>query len=338
MSRIVVIGASGHIGSYLVPRLVRAGHDVVAVSRGASTPYLPDPAWARVDKVVIDREAAEREGAFGARIADLRADVVIDNICFTLDSARQLVEALRGRVQQFIHIGTIWTHGFSEVVPTPEDVIKRPFGEYGVQKAAIEAYLLGLARREGFPATILHPGHIVGQGWTPLNPAGNGDIAAFATIARGETLALPNFGMETVHHVHADDIAVLAMQAMGNWSAATGEAFHAVSPGAVTLRHYAEEMYRWFGREPALRFDSWDEWKAMQAPENAEATWDHISRSPNASIDKGRRLLVMRRATHRSRQCRNRCSGWSPTAGSRSSGASLRNFCDFPLFSVTRPV
>jgi nucleoside-diphosphate-sugar epimerase len=34
MSRVVVIGATGHIGSYLVPRLVRAGHQVTALSRG----------------------------------------------------------------------------------------------------------------------------------------------------------------------------------------------------------------------------------------------------------------------------------------------------------------
>ena len=34
MRRVVVIGATGHIGTYLVPRLVRAGHEVVAISRG----------------------------------------------------------------------------------------------------------------------------------------------------------------------------------------------------------------------------------------------------------------------------------------------------------------
>ncbi|MFD2357599.1 NAD-dependent epimerase/dehydratase family protein [Nonomuraea ferruginea] len=39
--RVVVIGASGHIGTYLVPRLVEAGHDVVAVSRGTRRPYTP---------------------------------------------------------------------------------------------------------------------------------------------------------------------------------------------------------------------------------------------------------------------------------------------------------
>ena len=36
MSRVIVIGATGHIGTYLVPRLVRGGHEVTAVSRGAA--------------------------------------------------------------------------------------------------------------------------------------------------------------------------------------------------------------------------------------------------------------------------------------------------------------
>jgi len=43
-------------------------------------------------------------------------------------------------------------------VPTTEDRPRTPFGEYGIQKAAIEAYLLDEARRTGFPATVLHPG------------------------------------------------------------------------------------------------------------------------------------------------------------------------------------
>ena len=98
---------------------------------------------------------------------------MIDMICFTLDSAQHLVEALRGRVQHFLHCGTIWVHGPSVVVPTTEDQPRRPFGDYGIQKAQIEAYLLDEARRHGFPATILHPGHIVGPGWAPLNPAGH---------------------------------------------------------------------------------------------------------------------------------------------------------------------
>ena len=39
MSRIIIIGGSGHIGSYLVPTLFTMGHEVVNVSRGISAPY-----------------------------------------------------------------------------------------------------------------------------------------------------------------------------------------------------------------------------------------------------------------------------------------------------------
>ncbi len=173
-------------------------------------------------------------------------------ICFTLDSARQLVEALRGTVQHFLHCGTIWVHGPSAVVPTTEDQPRTPFGEYGIQKAAIEAYLLDEARRTGFPATVLHPGHIVGPGWAPLNPAGHFNPAVFTQLAAGEELALPNLGLETVHHVHADDVAQAFERALANWGAAVGESFHVVSPAALTLRGYAEAVAAWFGQPARL--------------------------------------------------------------------------------------
>src|SRR5947209_3704806 len=231
MTRVVVIGGSGHVGTYLVPRLVETGFDVVNVARGARQPYQPHGAWKSVESVTIDRDAEEKAGAFGGKIRDLKPDIVIDMICFKLDSARHLVEALRGRLQHFLHCGTIWVHGQSVTVPTTEMQPRRPFGEYGVQKAAIEAFLIGEARAGGFPATIVHPGHIVGPGWAPLNPAGHFNPRVFSVLAKGEELRLPNFGLETVHHVHADDVAQVFMKAIANWSAAVGEAFHAVSPG-----------------------------------------------------------------------------------------------------------
>jgi nucleoside-diphosphate-sugar epimerase len=291
MARVIVIGATGHVGTYLVPRLVEAGHEVIAISRGQAEPYRPHHAWQSVEIRQMDRGALERAGTFGKEILALKGEIVIDKICFTLDSARQLVEALSGHVRHFLHTGTIWTHGTSAIVPTPEDAPKRPFGDYGIQKAAIERYLLEMAHLERFPASLIHPGHIVGPGWNPLNPVGNFNPAVFSTLARGETLTLPNFGLETVHHVHADDVAGLFMTAIANWSASVGESFHAVSDKAVTLRGYAEAMSAWFGKEPKLEFLPYERWAASQAPEDAEQTLEHIARSPNCSMEKARRLL-----------------------------------------------
>ena len=289
--RIVVIGATGHIGSFLVPRLVGAGHEVVAVSRGLRAPYVDAGAWRWVERVQLEREAAERDGVFGPRIAELKPDAVVDLICFRPESCRQLVEALEGRIQHFLHCGTIWVHGAAELVPTLERAARRPFGAYGVNKAAIETYLLERARRDAFPATILHPGHIVGPGWPPINPAGNLDLAVFERLASGARVSLPDRGLATLHHVHADDVARAFELALARWGQAVGESFHVTSPQAVTLQAYAREAARWFGREAELEFLPWDAWAEAVGGELAGVTLDHVAHSPNVSIAKARELL-----------------------------------------------
>jgi len=289
--RVVVIGGTGHVGTYLIPRLVAEGHEVVVVTRSQSEPYQPHAAWNRVQRVTIDREAAEKSGDFGAQIRALEPDAVIDMICFTLESAIHLVEALRGQVQHFLHCGTIWIHGPSVEVPTTEEQPRRPFGEYGTQKAKIEAYLLNEARRCGFPVTCLHPGHIVGPGWNPLNPQGHFNPMVFEKLAHGEEVTLPNLGLETVHHVHADDVAQIFMKALAHWSTAVGQSFHTVSAAALTLRGYAEAAAQWFGQEANLTYLPWEEWRKTVSQDEAQATWEHIARSPNCSIAKAQRLI-----------------------------------------------
>ena len=289
--RIAVIGGTGHIGTYLCPRLVEAGHRVLSISRSLREPYAPHPAWHDVQRVTMDRVGEEQAGTFGAAIKALKSDVVIDLTCYTVDSARHLVQALAGDVQHFLHCGTIWIHGPGCEVPTSEQDSRAPISDYGRRKLEIEEYLLAEARRNRFPATILHPGHLVGQGWVPLNPAANFNSRVFSDLAQGREITLPNLGMETVHHVHADDVAQAFLRAVSCWSASVGESFHVVSPAAVTLRGYAEAVANWFGRAAHIRCVPWEEWKQSVNEQDAGITWDHIARSPNCSIAKAQRLL-----------------------------------------------
>ena len=289
--RVVVIGATGHVGTFLVPRLVAAGHEVIAISRGSREPYRRHQAWSKVERLTIDRSKEESAGTFGDRIAALKPDVVVDLICFTLASAQQLVRALRESDSLLLHCGTMWVHGHSTIVPTTETLPREPFGEYGVQKAQIEAWLLEATRTNQVRASIVHPGHIVGPGWPPVNPAGHLDPSVFARLANGEELALPNFGMETLHHVHADDVAQSFELAIANEDKAVGESFHICSPAAMTLRGYAEAMAAHFGQRARLVFLPWEEWRKTVTEEQARITWDHIAHSPNASIAKARERL-----------------------------------------------
>jgi nucleoside-diphosphate-sugar epimerase len=292
ISRIVVIGATGHIGSYLVPRLVRAGHQVVALSRGARAPYVPAPEWHSVEQVVVDREVEDAAGTFGEHVAALTPDAVVDLLCFTPQSADQLVDALRPTRPLLVHCGTIWVHGPAARVPITEDEPRTGFGQYGSGKVAIEALLHRETIAGGVPTVVLHPGHISGP-WPSITPAGNLDVDVWRRLAVGEPVALPDLGLGVLHHVHADDVAQAFERALAR-PAAIGASFHVVSEQAMTLRGLAAGVAGWFGREPVLEFVDWAEFERRVGAEHAEATREHVGRGIAASIARARTTLDYR--------------------------------------------
>lgn len=287
----IVIGGGGHVGSYLVPRLVEEGHRVTAITRGLSEPYGASPAWQEVERVQLDRDVAERDATFHETLLRLAPDIVIDLVCYRLESAEYLVEALRGSVSQLLHCGTIFVNGHGVRVPMTEDQPRNPFGDYGIQKAEIESYLLAEAKERGFPATVLHPGHVVGAGWWPVNPQGNVNPLVFEQLAAGRELTLPHFGLETLHHVHSADVAQAFVRAIERPEAAHGESFYVVSEAALSLRGFAEEAASWYGQAPVLRFLPWDAWADTVDATDCSVTWEHVVRSPNHSCAKAREVL-----------------------------------------------
>ena len=289
--RIVVIGGSGHVGSFLVPRLVRGGHEVVNLTRGVRPPYVADDAWSEVKQIRVDRVAEEAVGTFGKRVAGLEAEVVVDMICFTLDSAAALVEALRGRTGHLVHCGTIWRYGPSVKQPMREDDTSPPFGDYGTQKAAIAELLAAETRSGGLVTTVLQPGHISGPGWPPIGPLGNLDPGVWYAVSAGQEIPVPGLGAELMHHVHADDVAQAFQLAIEQRDAAAGESFNVVAPSALTARGFLAIAAGWFGQTAQIRSVSWTEFRSGTTAEFAESSWQHLSRSQYASIEKARTLL-----------------------------------------------
>ena len=291
--RILVVGGTGHIGSYLVPRLVRAGHEVLVVARNPRPQYTdPRIAWPKVEWVVADRRAEEAEGAWKARMEGIEADVVCDLICYTPEQHRLMVEAFDGRVSHFLHCGTIWAYGPPGRVPYEEHYPRKPLGDYGRMKAEIEADLIGLYQKTGFPATIIHPGHISGRKWLPIDPQGTRDgVGIYRKLALGEVVHLPKYGRETLQHVHADDIGQLFESAIHRRQNCLGESFSAVAPYAMSLVELCEFTASLFGRAANIEFADHEEMPSLMGAEAWEVTEGHIDHSPCCSIEKCRRLL-----------------------------------------------
>jgi nucleoside-diphosphate-sugar epimerase len=289
--RVVVIGGSGHIGTFLIPRLVRAGHEVVNISRGKRVAYVESSEWLHIRQVTADREQEDAEGVFGDTVAALRPDVVVDLVCFTLESATALVERLRGEVGHLLHCGSVWRHGLSRKLPITEATGTEPFGGYGIEKDRIARMLKEETAAGGLVTTSLHPGHISGPGWHPIGPLGNLDATVWATLAAGRTLRIPGLGAELMHHVHADDVAQAFEKAIAHRDAAGGEDFNIVAPTAMNVRGLAHAGASWFGQEADLESVSWDEFRAGTTEDHAEASWNHLSRSQYFSIEKAKALI-----------------------------------------------
>lgn len=291
--KVVVIGGSGHIGTYLIPMLVRDNHEVIMVSRGKSEPYVKDWAWDKAERVTMDRS---KEPDFSKKIAEMNADVVIDLICFKLEEVKEMVAELKKTdLSHYLYCSTIWTHGRAEKIPADPNGEKHPMDEYGRQKYESEKYLQQEYRVNDFPVSIVSPGQICGPGWSIINPLGYGDDSIFQMIADGQEIKLPNHGMETLHPVHGEDVAQVFMKAINHRTQALGRNFHAVSEDSLTLYGYAMAMYRLFKQEPKVDFLSWDKWvDYIESEKKASISYHHIARSGYYSIENAKELIGYR--------------------------------------------
>jgi nucleoside-diphosphate-sugar epimerase len=275
--------------------LVEKGYDVVNVSRsGQPSKYLEHPAWKKVHQVLMDREAETKAGTFGDSIATLRPDILIDIRSFSLDDVKPLVEALNGKIEHMLITGTDWIHGRSQFSACTEEQARNSeeFGPYGYGKHLMSLYLLEQYRKTGLPVTILHPGHLTMKNHLITNPQGNQNHELFAQIKRGEEITLPNMGNEFLHHVHISDVALAYIAAIETGAPSYGQEFHTVSPQAITMRFYAEGVFKWFGREPRIKYLPLDQWMATQENEiHAKRTEDHVLHSLSCSIEKAKRIL-----------------------------------------------
>ena len=182
----------------------------------------------------------------------------VKNFYFSLDKTEAIQKS--SCCTHYLYCSSIWAHGRSEVLPLGrESLTKEPVCDYGKDKYESEKYLIEKFRKEKFPMTIISPGQISGPGWDIINPWGGLDHRPFQLIADGEIIYLPNFGQETLHHIHGEDVAQLFYKAIINRNQALGEVFNAVSGGSITLYGYAKLLYSYFGKEPKIEFKPWNE-------------------------------------------------------------------------------
>lgn len=291
--KVLIVGGTGHIGSYLTPRLIRNGFDVSVTARTDKPKYvLPELGWDKVNWILCDKRKEENTGAWAERLARIEVDAVVDLISYTSQQNNIIVEAFKGRISHFINCGSIWAYGPSLRIPHLEHYPRNPISEYGKNKTAIENDLMTLHIRENFPATVIHPGHISGKRWLPIDPCGaiNG-TEIYRKLATGEEVLLPERGSVPMHHVHGDDVAQVFELALLRPSDSIGQVFSAVGPYALTMRACCRAVAGIFGMVPNIAYCTL---KELSSHPSYSCIESHIKESVVVSCEKAEKLLGYR--------------------------------------------
>ncbi len=217
MSKILVTGGAGFIGSTLVDKLIDLGHEVTVLDNlvSGSRDYLnPRADFWGID--ILDPNLGNRfqEAKFDfvyhlAAQIDVRrsvADPEFDNQVNILGGLNVIKSAQASGVKKIIFASTGGAiYGEAEEIPTSEYAPTYPVSPYGINKLALEKYLNYYYQVFGLNYTILRFANVYGPRQYKGGEAGV--IAIFTeAIAHDKTCVLYGDGKQTRDFVYVDDV------------------------------------------------------------------------------------------------------------------------------------
>lgn len=245
MTKVLVTGGSGFIGSHVVDKLLDAGHEprILDLQRSDWHDGTVETALADLGDPGAVRAAVEGFEAVLhlAAVADVyqvveqpaRTDAVNVRGTFNL-----LEASLAAGVRRFCYASTIWVYGNAPgAEPHDEDTpLVLPPHLYTATKLAGEMYCRSFERLYGLETTILRFGIPYGPRARPAAV-----VPAFIGRARaGEALTIAGDGSATRQFVFVEDLAEGVVAALA--PAAAGRIYNLVGDELVSVRQIADTV------------------------------------------------------------------------------------------------
>jgi UDP-glucuronate 4-epimerase len=220
VSRYVVTGAAGFIGSHLAETLVERGHDVVGID--SFTDYY-DPALKeenaralevrRLDLTVDELDFAGIDAVFhlagqpGVRSFGDVFDVYLRR---NVLASQRLFEAAARDGVRVVFASSSSVYGEPDTFPTPETTLPRPMSPYGITKLACEHLARAYARSFDLDVVVL-------RYFNAFGPRQRPDMAftriAFA-LAEGRPFDLYGDGLQSRSFTYVSDVVAATLAAL----------------------------------------------------------------------------------------------------------------------------
>ena len=253
---VLIIGATGYLGTSVAEALVRHGHQVTAAARSQHARETLE----HLGYTVVEADAARPHSLFHpARAADaiVYCVNVTDADPFAVDTQalRQLVEAAKHPAKKLLYTSGCWIYGETGPTPAAEDAPLFP-ATLAMNRPELERIVAG-GLRDGIEPIILRPGIVYGRA--------AGIPAMFVTSAheRGSATIIGD-GKNHWPTVHVDDLGELYALALEH--AAPGSIYNAVNDDSFTVQEIAEAASRGAGRDGATTLLPLEQARAVMGP------------------------------------------------------------------------
>lgn len=227
--KIVITGATGHLGRYVTHHLASLGHSVIAASRTGKYPDLPYKCSpVSIEPLAVDIALEESVEILaqamqgGAALVHLAAWHPPATASTTVEDRRTLLEinalgtmrvyeaAKKASASTIIFASTFEVYGDTRDNPMTEHSRRKPLTDYGATKLTGEDHLCSLTAEDKIPGISLRMPAIYGPGEHTSRALPN----FLRAVAQGKRPTVAGDGADTRDQLHVRDAALAFEQAL----------------------------------------------------------------------------------------------------------------------------
>jgi UDP-glucose 4-epimerase len=262
VSKAIVTGGAGFIGSHIVDELIARGIETVVIdnfttgSAGNLRQHRDNRLLrvltgdaARIGQLLPDIEGVDvvfHEAAIASVPRSVTDPLLVHNVNVNA-SLDVMAFCVSRKIKRMVFASSAAVYGVLDDVPASEDLICAPSSPYGASKLAVEAYLSAFYRTYGLETVGLRYFNVFGSR-QKMSDYG-GVITVFANkILQRNNPTIYGDGLQTRDFVHVRDIVDANMLAMASDSAA-GQVLNVASGRTTTLLELIDALKEIIGAD-----------------------------------------------------------------------------------------